>query len=567
YILNILYGYLPGGEAILLQLIGGIMTSDMIIMLAGGLGLFIYGMKMMGDGLEKAAGNRLKRLLEILTKNRFTGLVVGALVTAIIQSSSATTVMLVGFVNAGVMTLGQTVGVIMGANIGTTMTAFLISLNLTTIAPIAVFFGVGFIFFGKKNSMKSLGEVLVGFGILFMGMDFMSKAMVPLRDNMAFQQSILKMSRPILGILAGTIMTVVLQSSSAAVGILQALAAQGLIGLDGAIFILFGQNIGTCVTAILASVGTNTNAKRTAGIHLLIKIIGTSIFMLAMAFGVPYVDFIKGISPQSAMSQIANAHIVFNIATAIMLFPFGNVLVKMAETMIHGKKDEIDEKGLMYLDKLILETPPIAVLQIMKEVSRMAELSKGNVRLAMDAFLNQDRSPIDEVYRREEIINFLNQEITHYLVMCNGLPLPESDLLLISGLYHVVNDIERVGDHAENLIEYAEYSIENGFTLSDIAKQDLNDMAEKVYKMLDDAGHALKERDKESARNVNREEVEVNLIKDRLRKNHIERLNTEKCAPGPGVIFLDIVSNLERIADHATNVAQSVLDEGKPINY
>ena len=543
------------------------MDLNMFIMLAGGLGLFLYGMKMMGDGLEKAAGSRLKRLLEILTENRLMGLLVGAIVTAIIQSSSATTVMVVGFVNAGIMTLSQAVGVIMGANIGTTMTAFLISLNLTTIAPMIVFIGVGLIFFSKRKSLKSVGEILVGFGILFMGMDFMSKSMIPLRDNASFQHALLSMSNPILGVLAGTMMTVILQSSSASVGILQALAAQGLIGLDGGIFILFGQNIGTCITAILASIGTNTNAKRAAFIHLSIKVIGTSIFMVAMALGVPFVELIMEASPESPMSQIANAHIAFNVINAVILFPFGGILVKLSQNLVHGKKDERDEKRLKYLDKRILETPPIAVAQILKEVSRMANFAKSNVRLAMDAFFNKDQVAIDKVYRNEEIINFLNQEITHYLVMCNGLGLPESDFLLISGLYHVVNDIERMGDHAENLVEYAEYSIENSLNYSDIAKGELTEMTEKVMEMLENATRALKERDHQLAEEVLSEEEEIDKLKDKLRKSHIDRLNAQKCTAGPGVIFLDIVTNLERIADHATNVAQSVLDEGKSRNY
>ncbi|HHZ13150.1 MAG TPA: Na/Pi cotransporter family protein [Clostridiales bacterium] len=543
------------------------MNTSMIIMLAGGLGLFLYGMKMMGDGLEQAAGSRLKRLLEILTENRLMGLLVGAIVTAIIQSSSATTVMVVGFVNAGIMTLGQAVGVIMGANIGTTMTAFLISLNLTDIAPIIVFIGVGLVFFSKRKTVKSIGEILVGFGILFIGMGFMSDAMKPLRSNEGFQRILISMSHPILGVLAGTIMTVILQSSSASVGILQALAAQGLIGLDSSLPILFGMNIGTCITAILASIGTSVNAKRTAFMHLSIKVIGTSIFMLAIALGVPFVDLILRISPSNPMSQIANAHIAFNVITAAILLPFGNSIVSLSKKVLHGMNGKPDERGLIYLDKHILETPPIAIAQILKEVNRMADLAVENVRLAMDAFFQREQAIIDEVYKKEEIINFLNQEITHYLVMCNGLGLPESDLHVISGLYHVVNDIERIGDHAENLTEYAEYSIENNLTFSDIAIDDLNEMYQKVMEMLDDTVHALKERDHELAELVMKEEEVIDILKDRLRKSHIERLNAQLCSANAGVIFLDIVTNFERIADHATNVAQSVLDEGRTRNY
>ena len=539
------------------------MDLSMIIMLLGGLGLFIYGMKMMGDGLEKAAGSRLKRLLEILTENRFMGLLVGTIVTAIIQSSSATTVMVVGFVNAGIMTLKQTVGVIMGANIGTTMTAFLISLNLTDIAPIAIFIGVGLIFFSKKHFVRSIGEIIAGFGILFLGMDLMSSSMAPLRDSQTFQNIVTQFSNPVIGVLTGAIFTMIVQSSSASIGILQALALQGLIGLDSAIYVLFGQNIGTCITAILASIGTSTNAKRAAVIHLLFNTIGTIVFMIAIQLGVPYIQFIESITPDRAVSQIANAHIGFNIFNTALLFPFGNYLVKISEHLVQGKEEEYEEMRLKYLDKRILETPPIAVAQIMKEVVRMASISKNNVQIAMKAFLENDQAAIDEVYRHEDVINYLNQEITQYLVLCNGLELPERDFRLVSGLYHVVNDIERIGDHAENLVEYAEYSMEHNLSFSDMAKSELMEMTNKVMEMLENAFNALKKRDFKLAEMVLEQEEKIDDLKDRLRASHIERLNNQLCAPESGVIFLDIVSNLERVADHATNVVQSVLDEGK----
>ncbi|NLJ41735.1 MAG: Na/Pi cotransporter family protein [Clostridiales bacterium] len=541
------------------------MGLNMLIMLAGGIGLFLYGMKMMGDGLEKAAGNRLKRLLEILTANKYMGLLVGTVVTAMIQSSAATIVMVVGFVNAGFMTLNQAIGVIMGANIGTTMTAFLISLNLSDIAPVIVFIGAGFAFFSKNKLMKSIGEVLVGFGILFIGMHTMSEAMIPLRDHEGFQRLLVTMTNPILGVLVGAVMTVLLQSSSASVGILQALAAQGLIGLEGGIYILFGMNIGTTITAMLASIGTNTNAKRAAFLHLIIKGIGTVVFMIAMALGVPFVEFIIKISPSGGLSQVANAHIAFNIINAIILIPFSKSLVKLSQKLVHGKKDEVDEMSLKYLDKRILETPPVVVIQIMKEVGRMADVAVSNVKLALEAFFTKSQKAIDEVYRKEEIINYLNQEITHFLTMCNGLGLPQSDYQLISGLYHVVNDIERIGDHAENLVEYAEYSMGNRLVYSDIAKEELTRMEEKVMKMLNTTVGALKERNRDLAWKVIGLEDEVDNLKDELRASHIDRLNTQRCTAASGVIFLDIVTNLERIADHAYNIAQSVLNGGKHI--
>ena len=537
------------------------MNLNMLIALGGGLGLFIYGMKMLGDGLENAAGNKLKRLLEILTKNRLMGILVGALVTAIIQSSSATTVMLVGFVNAGIMTLAQTVGVIMGANIGTTITAQLIAFNLTDIAPLAVFIGVGLIFFAKKIFWKKIGEIIAGFGILFIGMGMMSAAMAPLRDEPAFRSFLIGFKNPVWGVLAGCLFTAIIQSSSASVGILQALAMQGLIGLDSAIYVLFGQNIGTCITAILASIGTNVNARRTALIHLLFNVIGTVIFMAIIQLGLPYVDWIENLSPGDTMRQIANAHTGFNIINTLLLFPLGGYLVKFAEKAIPGGKISYDEKRLMYLDKRILETPPIAVAQMMKEVKRMADLSRTNAHTAMEAIMKKDENLINDVYEKEDIINFLNREITNYLILCNGLDLPNRDLKLVGGLFHVVNDIERIGDHAENLVEYAEYFIENNLDFSDIAIEDLTQMTGKVMALLDNSITALDTRDKNLAKHVEKEEEDIDELLEELRVRHIERLNNQTCNPSAGIVFLDIITNLERIADHGINIAQSVLDD------
>lgn len=537
------------------------MDLNMLIAFSGGLGLFIYGMKMLGDGLENAAGNRLKRLLEILTKNRLMGVLVGAIVTAIIQSSSATTVMLVGFVNAGIMTLAQTVGVIMGANIGTTITAQLIAFKLTDVAPLAVFIGVGLIFFAKKTFWKKIGEVIAGFGILFIGMDAMSGAMKPLQNEPVFRELLLKFQNPILGILAGTLLTAILQSSSASIGILQALAMQNLIGLDSALFILFGQNIGTCITAILASIGTNVNAKRTALIHLLFNVMGTVIFIAIIQLGVPYISWIEGISPGDTVRQIANAHTGFNIVNTLILLPLGGYLVKFAEKAIPGGENGYDEKRLMYLDKRILETPPIAVAQIMKEVKRMANFSKSNAHTAMEAIMKKDENLINDVYKKEEIINYLNREITNYLILCNGLDLPNRDLKLVGGLFHVVNDIERIGDHAENLVEYAEYFIENNLEFSDIAVEDLELMTGKVMTLLDNSIIALNTRDKNIAKQVEKEEEDIDALLEELRERHIERLNNQTCNPSAGIVFLDIITNLERIADHGINIVQSVLDD------
>ncbi len=537
------------------------MTFQILFMLGGGLGLFLYGMKMMGDGLEKAAGNKMKRLLEVLTTNRFMGVLVGTVVTAIIQSSSATTVMVIGFVNAGLMNLAQATGVIMGANIGTTVTGQLVALKVTDYAPIAVLLGVGILLFAKKRHVKHIGEILAGFGILFMGMNLMSTAMEPLHDNIAFQNVMTTISNPFLGVLVGAGMTMILQSSSASIGILQALAMQGLIGLDIAIFILFGQNIGTCITAILASIGANINAKRTATIHLLFNFMGTALFMiLILLFKVPYVDWFVRLTPGDVVRQIANAHTGFNIINTIITFPVAGYLAFLAKKLVPGEEPKHEEISLKYLDKRILETPPFAVAQIRKEVDRMGSLARINLYESIESIINKDESKINDILRRETIINFLNRNITEYLIQANGLEIPEKDRKMVGGLFHVVNDIERIGDHAENIVEYTQYLIEHDLTMSDKAVGDLNEMKDKVIALLDDSLLALKKQDRVLARTVKDQENDVDELEQTLRENHIERLNQQLCTPGSGVVFLDLINNLERAADHANNVARFVMD-------
>lgn len=537
------------------------MTFQMLFTLGGGLGLFLYGMKMMGDGLEKAAGSKMKRLLEILTTNRFMGVLVGAIVTAIIQSSSATTVMAIGFVNAGLMNLAQATGVIMGANIGTTITGQLVALKITDYAPVAVFLGVGILLFGKKRYVKHIGEILVGFGILFMGMNLMSTAMEPLHNNVAFQNLMTKISNPILGVLVGAGITIILQSSSASIGIIQALAMQSLIGLDVAIFILFGQNIGTCITAILASIGANINAKRTAAIHLMFNVMGTVLFLvLILLFKVPYVNWIIGLTPGNVVRQIANAHTGFNIVNTVITFPIVGYLAFLAKKMVPGEEPKHEEMSLKYLDKRILETPPFAVAQIRKEVDRMGSLARNNLSESIESLINKDESKINDILHREEIINFLNRNITEYLIQVNGLEIPEKDRQMVGGLFHVVNDIERIGDHAENVVEYAQYLIEHDLAMSDKAIGDLNEMKDKVIALLDDSLMAMKNQDRDLARTVKEQENDVDNLEETLRENHIERLNQQLCTPGSGVVFLDLINNLERAADHANNISRFVLD-------
>lgn len=536
------------------------MTYQMLFMLGGGLGLFLYGMNMLGDGLEKAAGNRMKRLLEVLTTNRLMGILVGILVTAIIQSSSATTVMVVGFVNTGLMNLVQATGVILGANIGTTVTGQIVALELTEYAPVAVFVGVGLILFAKKRYIKHIGEIIAGFGILFMGMDLMSTAMSPLRDNVTFKNAMTQISNPLLGVIVGAVFTAIIQSSSAAIGILQALAMQGLVDMNTGIFIIFGMKIGTCITAILASIGTGVSAKRAAAIHLIYNIVSVSVFIILISLGLPYVRWIEALSPGNTVRQIANSSTIFSIISTTVTFPIAGYLPFLATKLVPGEEREQEEMHLEFLDKRILETPPIAVVQIMNEVGRMGEIAQKNLSEAMDIVLTKDETKIKDVLRREEVLNYLNREITDYLIEANGLELPEKDLKLIGGLFHVVNDIERIGDHSENIVEYAEYLLEHNLGMSDKALGELTLMKDKVLDIVDDALKAMKNRDRALARMVREQEVAIDELEEVLRENHIERLNKNLCAPSSGVIFLDVVNNLERIADHADNISRFVLD-------
>ncbi len=527
-----------------------------VFSLCGGLGLFLYGMKLMSEGLEQVAGDRMRRLLEVLTNNRLMAVGVGVLVTAIIQSSSATTVMVVGFVNAGLMNLMQAVGVIMGANIGTTITAQLVAFKLTKIAPVFLLAGVLIILFSKKKTAQRVGQIIAGFGILFVGMEFMGASMEPLQNSEAFRSFMVNFQNPFMGILAGTLVTAVIQSSSASVGILQALAMQGLIGIDSAIFVILGQNIGTCITAIISCIGTNNTAKRAAIIHLLFNLVGTIIFLLILTF-VPFTDWIASMSPGDTVRQIANAHTIFNIVVTVLLFPCANLLVWLSKKIIPGEDPQTEQLRLKYLDERILETPAIALAQVYKETERMGRIAKENVNVAMEAFFTKNEALFDDVEKREKVLNYLNHEITSYLVKFNTLHAGTPEGEVIGALYHVVSDMERVGDHAENIVEYAE-SRAQGVSISDAAIVELKEMAELVDRILEEALLIFHTRSKESTNVINPIEERIDEMKDSLRNRHIERLNRGECTPRSGMIFLDLVTNLERIADHATNIAYSV---------
>ncbi len=532
--------------------------------LLGGLGLFLYGMTIMGDGLQKSAGDKMKRIIEVLTNNRIMGVLVGALVTMIIQSSSATTVMVVGFVNAGIMTLTQAVGIIMGANIGTTVTAQIASLNLDAIAPIAVGIGVGIWLFTKNKRIKSIAEVILGFGILFIGMNFMKNAVEPLNEYSGFRELLLTFGSgtfidSFMGIFTGFLITAIIQSSSATTGVLIALASGGLLPIEAALPIVFGTNIGTCVTAMISSIGANRTAKRAAFIHFIFNVIGTILFMIFFKNLTIYL--VKMLSPNDAARQLANAHTFFNLLNTIILLPFANFLVLLSTKAIKIKEYEKTEPiGIKYLDERMLETPSIAIVQVLKEIWNMGHSTLESYRTAMNAFFEQNEKLVQETFRIEQVINDMEREIAEYLVKLSNTPLSAKQHELVDQLFNTINDIERVGDHAENLAELVMYSIENHLVFSDTAVEELRTMHERVMKSYSQAIEALKTGDINMARRVIEREGEIDHIEKSLRASHITRLNKQLCSPSSGVIFLDMISNLERIGDHAAKIAFAVID-------
>lgn len=524
----------------------------------GGLGLFLYGMNLMGTGLEKAAGDKLKRLIEILTNNRLMGVIVGALVTMVIQSSSATTIMVIGFVNAGIMNLSQAVGVIMGANIGTTLTSQLIAFNLTNIAPLAVAIGMAIWMISSKKKSKNLAEIMIGFGILFVGMDMMVAGLEPLTESVAFRNIIVNLNDPFIGVLVGLGLTTILQSSSASIGLLQALGSQGLISLNMAIPILFGDNIGTTTTTLISSIGTNKTAKRAAVIHFLFNVIGTIIFMTVLKRPVNYI--VLRISPDNVQRQIANAHTLFNLLNVIIQIPFAGLLVKAAKKIVPGAEGEIEENQ-NYLDLRIIETPSIALGQAKKEIMRMGKIVEDNLVTSSKAFKNHDRKMTREVFSQEKVINRLEQDIIEYLVELSNAPLTDEQHNELNILINVVNDIERVGDHADNIAELAEIAIEEGLKFTKESVEEFDIIFAKTQKVFFKSLKSIRDTDFDKAREVLKLEEEIDLLEKKYRNNHINRLNKLLCQPSSGVIFLDILSNLERVADHSYNIAIYVLEQ------
>ena len=535
------------------------MSVANILSMAGGLGLFLFGIRTMGDGLENAAGAKLKRMLEVLTGNRFLAVLVGFVVTAIIQSSTATTVMVVGFVNAGMMSLAQAVGVIMGANIGTTVTSLLIALNFSSVAAAAVLVGVILMLASKKTVVKNLGAIFTGFGLLFLGIDMMSDSMAPLRDSAGFMNFIVTVSesplRPLFGIILGIVMTAVLQSSSASVGVLQTLAMQGLVPLKFSVFVLFGQNIGTCLTALFSTVGAKKNSKRAAVIHLLFNLIGTGIFIL-IALLTPYVEWIEKLSPDP-MAQIAISHIVFNIVSTVVMFPFAKVLVKLSCLLVPGKDDSESEMHCKFIDDRLLNTPPFAVMQVSKEVARMAKLARDNFETSARALINRSNKDLDKVMENEEIINYLNHHITSYLVKLNALDITDSDSDYIARVFHAINDIERVGDHAINLAEAAQHNIGEGLKFSDPAREELNQLCGSVVTLLERSMAAFDNQSlsDNEAKELSDLEEHIDDLTLECQDSHIFRLNRKECNTEAGMLYLNTITDFERVGDHAINIA------------
>ena len=547
------------------------MSFGTILTMAGGLGLFLFGMELMSDSIEKVAGARLRRILEIFTTNRFMGMIVGIIFTGIIQSSSACTVMVVSFVNSGLMNLYQAAGVILGANIGTTITSQLVSFNLSKIAPLILLVGVVVMMFTKKEKVRKVAEVVVGFGILFVGLSTMSQAMANMKNEPQVVNLLMSLKNPFLATLMGFALTAIIQSSSVTVSIVRLLANQDLLPLPITLYIILGCNIGACATAMLASMTGKKDAKRAALIHLLFNIIGTVIIYIALfVAGDQIVELIKSISADNGRF-VANAHTLIKIAQVIMLFPFTGWLVKMTYLIVPGEDQKVgyrESYQLKYIGDKVVFNPATAVVEVVKELERMASLAEENLNRAMNALITLDEEDIEEVYEVEKNINFLNHAITDYLVKINQTTLPIEDLNSLGALFHVVNDIERIGDHAENVADAARQRKEEGVSISKEAQKELGDMLEMVNKIIRYAVEMFAKSDETHMQEIITLEDQVDEKERELQKKHVERLTKGECSPEAGMIFSDIVSGLERVADHATNIAFAItteeeMDEGK----
>lgn len=535
--------------------------------LLGGLALFLYGMQMMSNGLEDAAGNRMKQILEKLTANRFLGVVVGAGITAVIQSSSATTVMVVGFVNSGLMTLQQAVWIIMGANIGTTITGQLIAMDMGMLAPLFSFFGVVMIVFFKQPRLHHIGQILAGLGVLFIGMDMMGAAMDPLQESEAFVSLMTKFSNPVLGILAGAIFTAIIQSSSASVGILQALATNGLIAFPSAVFVLFGQNIGTCITAVLASIGTNRNAKRTTLIHLLFNIIGTAIFT-TVCLTLPLATLVEGFTPGNPAAQIANMHTLFNIVTTLLLLPFGQYLAVLATKILPDAKEDAAQKTSLFglqeefhRGSITLGSSAVHLDMLRQEIQRMLSLAEENVEKCFQAVLDVDMSAFKEIEQTEETLDYLNKEISQYISKILVHNNSGQNVATIEEYFLITGNAERIGDHALNIGGYVQVMEKNKIVFSETAKLEIMEMQNICRRAIHKASN--KEADAtEWLTEVAAMEQQIDDMTVRFRESHLERMRQGLCSEEGCILYSEMLTDFERIGDHVLNIAQAYAKMG-----
>ena len=541
------------------------MDLSILLGLLGGLALFLYGMQMMSSGLEAAAGDKMKSILEKLTANRFLGVLVGALITAVIQSSSATTVMVVGFVNAGMMTLNQAVWIIMGANIGTTITGVLVSLDVGELAPLFAFVGVVVLVFIKNPKLQHIGQILAGLGVLFIGMDMMSGAMKPLRDSVVFIDLMSNFSNPLLGILFGAGFTAIIQSSSAAVGIVQGLSEAGILPFASAVFVLFGTNIGTCITAVLSSMGANRNAKRATLIHLMFNVIGTVIFTAAV-FVLPIVSVIEG-AVSDPMARIAAMHTTFNIVTTILLLPLGNYLAKLAQVILPVLPEPVPDESVMHLAYLKpitaigkgggLGNSAMVIDQMRHELARMMSMARENIVEGFDAVLDRDESRLEKVEEREEYIDFLNREISRYVSQLIALETNEEGSAAVSSFFTISGNLERIGDHADNLAGYTRILAKKNIAFSEIAQEEIVQMKLTCLEALDDllkpgAGEV------EFLSTVAQVEQKIDDMTETFRRSQIKRMRDGACEQEACIIYSELLTDFERIGDHVLNIAEEL---------
>ena len=535
-----------------------------ILGLLGGLALFLHGMQMMSSGLEAAAGSKMKLILERLTANRFLGVLVGAGITAVIQSSSATTVMVVGFVNSGMMTLNQAVWIIMGANIGTTITGQLIALDVGALAPLFAFIGVAMVVFVKMPRAHHIGQIMAGLGVLFIGMEMMSSSMMPLRDSQAFVDLMTRFSNPLLGIAVGALFTALIQSSSASVGILQALATSGAISFSSSVFILFGQNIGTCITAVLASIGTSRSAKRATIIHLMFNIIGTVLFtILCILF--PLADLVASFTPDAPAAQIANMHTIFNIVTTLLLLPLGNQLASLAVRILPEQPEENrDEMHLEYLTPVQVSSKDgnlgasaIHIGQLQQELDRMLDMAQDNIETSFDAVLSRDSSLLTKAEKMESYLDFLNKEISKYISRLITYETNEQGSSIVSSYFTITGNIERIGDHAINICGYSKLLEERHIQFSAQAQEEICQMRDICLEALN-ALHQREAGDLLWLTDVSALEQRIDDMTDLFRKDQLERMKAGTCSDEACILYSELLTDFERIGDHVLNIAQEM---------